>query len=193
MVKPYQKIEKILQQRLPGWWECIVEWIPELEDLAHTPQPPRYHAEGDVAVHTQMAVAACPADGDPDLFWAALLHDVGKAAVTKLDGDQITAYGHAIVGAGLAEKILQRLQMPAQRLEKIVWAVRHHTFHLSWNLATAGQASRRQKRFVADARFPLLLELLRVDSQASLGNPRGMKSYDLYQRLRQSIEVERSS
>jgi len=67
-----------------------------------------------------------------------------------------------------AEKILRRLQIPAQRLEKIVWAVRHHTFHLSWNLTTAGQATKRQKRFAADARFPLLLKLLRVDSQASL-------------------------
>ena len=64
---------------------------------------------------------------------------------------------------------------------------RHHTFHLSWNLNAAGQATRRQKRFVADDRFSLLLELLRVDSQASLGNPRGMKAYELYKQLRKIV------
>lgn len=179
-----------LKERLPGWWDSIVKVIPELEDLSQTPQPPQYHAEGDVAVHTQMAVEACPPGGDPDLLWSALLHDVGKAAVTKLDGTVITAYGHDIVGAELAEKILLQLRMPAKRLEKIVWVIRHHTFHLSWSLNAPEQATGRQKRFVADQRFPLLLGLLRVDSEASLGNPRGMRAYDLYKRLRASIDTD---
>ena len=191
IMNPYQKVEIKLKQRLPGWWDGIIKLIPELEDLAQTPQPPQYHAEGDVAVHTQMAVEACPVDDDPDLVWAALLHDVGKAAVTILDGDRITAHGHDIAGAELAQTILQRLQMPVERQTRIVWAVRHHTFHLSWNLNAPGQASRRQKRFVADDRFPLLLELLRVDSKASLGNPRGMNAYVLYKRLRESIIMKR--
>ena len=190
-MKPYQKVEIKLKQRLPGWWDGIIKLIPELKDLEQTPQPPQYHAEGVVAVHTQMAVEACPVDGDPDLVWAALLHDVGKAAVTKLDGDRITARGHDIAGAELAQTILQRLQMPVERQTRIVWAVRHHTFHLSWNLNAPEQASRRQKRFVADDRFPLLLELLRVDSEASLGNPRGMRAYDLYRRLRATIDTNK--
>jgi len=187
MVKAYQKIEELLKQRMLGWWESILEFIPELADLAQTPQPPQYHAEGNVAAHTQMAVAACPPGADPDLLWAALLHDVGKPAATKIDGNKITAHGHDIVGAEMAEKILQRLQMPVDRLTRITWAVRHHTFHLSWNLDAAGQASRRQKRLVADDRFPLLLELLRVDSQASLGNPRSMKAYALYKQLSEIV------
>jgi hypothetical protein len=45
-------------------------------------------------MHTQLALEACPPEGDPDLFWAALLHDVGKAAVTKLDGDRIIPQNH---------------------------------------------------------------------------------------------------
>ena len=187
MVKPYQKIEEQLKQRMPDWWESIIRFIPELEDLAQTLQAPHYHGEGDVAAHTQMAVEACPPDGDPDLVWAALLHDVGKAAVTKLDGDRITAHGHDIVGAETAEKILRRLQMPVERQTRIVWAIRHHTFHLSWNLNAPWQASRQQKKLVADDRFPLLLELLRVDSEASLGNLRKMKAYALYKQLREIV------
>jgi hypothetical protein len=80
--------------------------------------------------------------------------------------------------------------MEPGRRERIVWAIHHHTFHLSWNLTAPEQASRRQRRFVADQRFPLLLELLRVDSAASLGHPRGMQAYALYSRLRQSVVDE---
>jgi putative nucleotidyltransferase with HDIG domain len=190
-MKPYQEIEKILSGRCPDWWERIINLIPELGDLEQVPQPPQYHAEGDVAEHTRLAVEACSPADDPDLVWAALLHDVGKAFVTKLDGNRITAHGHDVVGAEMALSILDRLQMPAQRRDKIVWAVRHHTFHLSWNLNAPGQASKRQKRFVAGERFPYLLELLRVDSEASLGNPRGLEAYELYRCLRESIEAER--
>jgi putative nucleotidyltransferase with HDIG domain len=185
-VKRFQKVEEELRHRNAGWWDRIVKTIPELAALSNTPQSNQYHAEGDVAVHTLLAVEACPNDCEPDLLWAALLHDVGKPLMTRVDGDNITSHGHETAGAEIAEKILQRLQMPSKRLGKIVWAVRHHTFHLSWNLNAAGQATRRQKRLVTDNRFPLLLELLRVDSRASLGNPRGMKAYELYKQLRKS-------
>ncbi len=183
-MKPSQKIEDELKQRDPDWWDRILSAVPELTDLSGTPQPKKYHAEGDVAAHTRLAVEACPADADPDLLWAALLHDIGKPLVTKDEGDRITAHGHHVIGAEIADQILQRLELPAGRKDKIIWAIRHHTFHLSWNLEGPEDASTRHRRFAADPRFPLLLQLLRVDSVASLKNPRGMKAYELYKRLR---------
>lgn len=191
--KAYQKIEDELQQRSPGWWHRVVNAIPELADLSGTPQPKKYHAEGDVAAHTHLAVEACPSNADPDLRWAALLHDIGKPLVTKDDGDRITAHGHAVVGADIADKILQRLEVPPDRRDKIVWVIRHHTFHLSWNLTTPEDATRRHRRFVADPRFDLLLALLGVDSSASLNHPRGMKTYKLYRRLREMVMAELGS
>jgi putative nucleotidyltransferase with HDIG domain len=189
-MKPFQAIEDELRQRDPGWWGRVVEAIPELAELAGTPQPQQYHAEGDVAEHTKLAIEACPPDCDPDLLWAALLHDVGKPLVTKDEDDRITAHGHHSIGAEIAERILQRLKMDGQRRELIVWAVRHHTFHLSWNLTTPKQASRRHKRFVAHPRFPFLLELVKVDSLASKGHPRGMAAYELYRQLRKMVVAE---
>lgn len=188
-MKPFQKIENTLRQQEAGWWDRLVLAIPELKDLSGTPQPPMYHAEGDVAEHTRLAIKACPSDGDPDLLWSALLHDIGKAMVTKDEGDRISAHGHHAIGAEIAEKILKRLDMPAERRKRIIWTVRHHTFHLSWNLETPEDASRKHKRFVSDPNFPLLLELLRVDSAASLGNPRAMNAYKLYKRLREMVEA----
>lgn len=191
-MKPFRSIEAELQRRNPGWWDRIVHVIPELDTLAGTPQPERYHAEGDVAEHTKLAIEACGTDCDPDLLWAALLHDVGKPLVTKDEDDTITAHGHHAVGAEIAERILQRLQMEPERTERIVWAIRHHTFHLSWNLSGPEEASRRHRRFIADQRFPLLLELLRVDSAASLGHPGGMQAYKLYSRLHKSVVEDKS-
>ncbi|RLB67586.1 MAG: hypothetical protein DRH08_03310, partial [Deltaproteobacteria bacterium] len=70
------EIENELRQQPSGWWQTLCDNIPELLDLADTLQPPEYHAEGDVAVHTRLAVEACPEDCDPDLLWVALLHDI---------------------------------------------------------------------------------------------------------------------
>ena len=189
-MRPFEAVEDELCRRKPGWWERVVEAIPELAELASTPQPFQYHAEGDVATHTKLAVEACPPDCAPDLLWASLLHDVGKPLTTKDDGERITAHGHHAVGAEIAEGILGRLQMNPERRELIVWAIRHHTFHLSWNLTAPERASRRHKRFAADRRFPFLLELLRVDSIASRGHPRGMEAYELYSKLREMAITE---
>ena len=182
-VNQYQQIEKELRQKKPGWWERIIESLPELAALSSTPQPNQYHAEGDVAVHTRLTVEACASDCDPDLLWAALLHDVGKPLATKEKNGKITAHGHDAAGAEIAAAILKRLGLPQPRRERIVWAVRHHTFHLSWNLETLEDASRRQRRFIADPRFALLLALLRVDAAASLGLPSKMKAFELYKQL----------
>ena len=87
----------------------------------------------------------------------------------------------------MTKVILNRLGMSQERRELIAWAVKNHLFHLSWNLTSAVQVSPRQKRFIADPRFPLLLELLKVDSIASEGNPRGMEAYTFYKTLFEHI------
>lgn len=189
-MKPYEAVERELAERGPGWWNRVSRWIPELRTLSRIPQPPEYHAEGDVGAHTRLAVEACPPDCEPDLLWAALLHDLGKVDTTREEGDRITAHGHARASAERGEQVLSDLGLPAERRERILWAVRNHMFHLSWHLVAPEQASRRHRRFAADERFPLLLELLRADSAASVGNPRGMEAYELYSRLRRMIDTD---
>ena len=177
-------LEKELRLRESGWWNRLCETIPELLEMTGTPQPPEYHAEGDVAIHTRLAIEACPGDCDPDLLWVALLHDIGKPATTEQRADgRITAYGHARLGAEMAENILDRLGMPEERRDRIAWVIRHHTFHHSWQLMGADAITKRQHRYLDDARFPLLLEFLRIDSLASQDNPRGMDTYEFYREL----------
>jgi hypothetical protein len=90
------RLEDELRQRENGWWERFSESIPELIPLAGTPQPPEYHAEGNVAIHTRLAIESCPTGCGSDLLWVALLHDIGKPATLGEDVEgRITAHGHA--------------------------------------------------------------------------------------------------
>ena len=182
------ELEKELHRREPGWWGRLTVEITELGLLSDTPQPPEYHAEGDVAIHTRLAIETCPADCDPDLLWVALLHDIGKPATTEQNADgRITAYGHARLGAEMAEVILARLGIPVERRARISWVIRHHTFHHSWQLQRPEDLSKKQRQYLVDPNFPLLLEFLRIDSLASHNNPGGMEAYDFYKKLLVSI------
>lgn len=181
------ELEKELRLRETGWWGRLSESIPELTLLSGTLQPPEYHAEGDVAVHTRLAIELCPADCDPDLLWVALLHDIGKPATTEQNHEgRITAYGHAKLGAEMAGDILCRIGMPAKRSERIQWAIRHHIFHHSWQLSKAEDVTKKQRKYLVHPDFPLLLEFLRIDSLASQGNPGGMQAYEFYKALYQA-------
>ncbi len=183
-------IEEELRSHKSGWWERVSRLIPELNTLAGTQQPQKYHAEGDVAVHTRLAVESCPHDCDADLLWAALLHDIGKPSTTVLGADgSITAHGHDKVGAGIAEQTLNRLGMPQARKERIIWAVKHHLFHHSWQLKSIDDASKKHKKFVAVQDFPLLLELIKVDSLASKGRSNTLATYRFYKEFRQKMEA----
>lgn len=176
-----ETLEEILRSRPQGWWETLVAEIPELRPMSDTPQDSCFHAEGDVAVHTRLAIESCPPDSEPDLLWAALLHDIGKPATTDCSGDRITARGHDRLSAQMSEEILARLGLAPDRIERIVWVIRHHLFHLSWHLEPDAKLSNRQRRFIEHPDFPLLLDLLRVDSLASCGG-KGMEAYEQYQK-----------
>ncbi len=60
---------------------------------------------------------------------AALFHDIGKPR-TRRPGEKkaYTFYGHEVVGARMAEKILARLKFPKKESELIVALVRNHMF-----------------------------------------------------------------
>jgi len=72
----------------------------------------------DVFRHTMKVVDAAASDpaiqhkGDINLMWAALLHDIGKANTMRFDAgeNRIVFFGHQIVSARMAAKILTRLK-----------------------------------------------------------------------------------
>jgi poly(A) polymerase len=164
--------------------ECLRRILPEVYRLEDVPQPPDYHPEGDGLIHSLLAVRHLPEDPDRRLAWAALLHDVGKALVTREIYGRIRAFGHDREGAKLAVKILNRLGMEDRTAADVEWLVRHHMFALSWQIEEVEKLTRRQWRFIKDRRFPLLLDLMEIDSLAAGGNPEKLEQVDFYREAR---------
>ena len=77
----------------------------------------------DLFDHTLRSVDAAPPER-PVVRLAALLHDLGKAS-TLDDGP---FRGHELVGAEMAETLLERLRTPKAATERVVQLVRHHMF-----------------------------------------------------------------
>ena len=156
--------------------------LPEVYRLQGVPQPPDHHPEGDVLTHTLLAVGALPAHADRRLALASLLHDVGKAETTQEIQGRIRAFGHDRAGADIAQRVLLRLAVPREEREDVVWLIRNHMFALSWQLKDLDHLTRRQWRLIRDPRFPLLLDLMEIDSRAAEGNAEKMAQVLLYRR-----------
>ena len=102
-----------------------------LWNLSSVEQSPVHHSEGNVWIHT-MLVLDNAADHrnlskDPRVFmWSALLHDLGKAATTKIRHGRITSYDHDIEGEKLALDFLGSFQIDSTFIDKVCKMVRWH-------------------------------------------------------------------
>ena len=52
------------------------EILPEISRMKGVEQPPQFHPEGDVWVHTLLMLERLAAGSSPTLAWGVLLHDV---------------------------------------------------------------------------------------------------------------------
>lgn len=166
--------------------------LPELAALKGTPQPLRYHHEGDVFDHTLMALDTLPDDSPLFLVWSVLLHDVGKPATLGYQRDAagltITTNDHARVSADLAAAILRRLKFPRVEIDTITWLVAHH---MSLKRIEAMRPARREA-YVLDPRFPWLLELHRADASGTDPKDLSLYAHDMELLERMRLQHERS-
>ena len=80
--------------------------LPEIAAMKGVEQPPQYHPEGDVWIHTMLMLEGLPAGRSATLAWGVLLHDVGKPATFRSaseTGDRIRFDGHVEAGVGHRE------------------------------------------------------------------------------------------
>lgn len=93
---------------------------------------------------------------------ASLLHDVGKPRTKSGEGPDCTFYGHEIVGAKMAAKILYRLKFPNASAEHIIHLVRYHLFY--YNVGEVTETGvRRFLRRVGDEFVDDLLKVREAD------------------------------
>jgi tRNA nucleotidyltransferase (CCA-adding enzyme) len=107
--------------------------FPPIAALAGVPQDPRFHPEGDVAIHTAMVVdrAAEIAEGLADeerevLLLAALCHDLGKPATTTVEEGRVRALGHEARSAACARAWLEGLRLPERSVRAVEALVADH-------------------------------------------------------------------
>jgi poly(A) polymerase len=158
--------------------------LPEVEKLRGVQQPPEYHPEGDVWVHTLMLLDRLPAGASPTLAWGMLLHDIGKPATfQQMPGDRIRFNGHAEVGVRIAESILTRLRFSNDDCAQILALVQHHM-----RFGDIRQMRESTlKRFLRLPRFDEHLALHHADCSSS---HRDLRLYDFARHRYETTEPE---
>ena len=132
-----ERVFEELNRLLPGldseqllrFAPVITEVIPELKASVGFQQHNPHHAY-DVFTHISHVVENAPPE--PALRWAALLHDVGKPATYTADETGCGHfYGHAKLGAQMAEDILRRLKAPNALREEVVQLIGLHMLEMT--------------------------------------------------------------
>jgi poly(A) polymerase len=142
--------------------------LPEVVLLKGVAQPPQYHPEGDVWIHTLMLLEQLEAGCPMTLAWGALLHDIGKPATFQAPtgpNDRIRFNGHVEVGMSIAAKICRRMRFSNEETTQILALIENHMRFAD----TPHMKASTLKRFFRLNSFPEHLALHRMDCMASNG------------------------
>ena len=147
----------------------LIQVLPEVSKLKGVEQPPQYHPEGDVWIHTRMLLAQLEPGCSTTLAWGALLHDIGKPATFQPPsgpGDRIRFNGHVEVGVRIGAEICRRLRFSNEETTQILALIENHMRFAD----TPRMKEATLKRFFRLDRFPEHLALHRMDCLAASGN-----------------------
>ncbi len=135
--------------------------LPEVARTKGVAQPPEFHPEGDVFVHTKLVMDQLTG-ASAVVVLGGLLHDIGKPPTFKI-AERIRFDGHDRVGAVMAEKICRRLRFSNAETGAITELVKDHMRFKDvrqMRLSTL-------KRFMAKPTFREEMKLHRADCMAS--------------------------
>lgn len=103
--------------------------VPELEEGVSTEQN---QAHSYTVFEHLLRSLQCAADKKYpfEIRISALLHDIGKPASRRFSAEKkdYTFYGHEVIGANMAKKILERLNFPRKTIDLVYKFVRWHMF-----------------------------------------------------------------
>lgn len=153
--------------------------LPGIARMKGVEQPPQFHPEGDVWVHTLMMLEGLAASASPKLAWGVLLHDIGKPPTftpATSAGDRIRFDRHVEVGTAMALEICRALHFSNDDTTQIEALVANHLrFKDVFQMRPA-----TLKRFVRLPRFDEHLELHRLDC---LSSHRNLDAYEFVRRF----------
>jgi poly(A) polymerase len=158
--------------------------LPEISAMHGVDQPPEFHPEGDVFVHTLLLLDHLPQPCPPTLGWGALLHDVGKPATFRVAPDRIRFDNHVDIGVKIAQEICRRLRFSNDDTEQILALVDNHM-----RFADAMKMKESTlKKFMRLRDFDEHLALHRADCLASHGN---LTTYEFVRQKRAATPAEK--
>lgn len=159
-----QRQQALMQMESLGLLRIILSELVVLRGVA---QPPEFHSEGDVWIHTLLAMESLE-NPSAELAWTVLLHDVAKPQTQGFrehPKSKITFFEHDAESAKTARKILNRLKFSNEFIDACVWAISQHMRIIH---AFSGMSERKQKRLFTHPHIQLLLDLTKADLGASL-------------------------
>ena len=169
--------------------DLLPQILPEISAMKNVPQPPQYHPEGDVWIHTLLMLQDLPAQSSPTLAWGTLLHDVGKPPTFRPaseTGDRIRFDGHVDVGVSMTGDICRRLRFSNDDTDQIKALVANHMKFKD----VAQMRPATLKRFVRLPHFSEHLELHRLDC---LSSHRNLDAYNAVRKFLAETPPERVS
>ena len=146
--------------------DLLVQVLPEVSMMKGVAQPPQYHPEGDVWIHTLMLLEQLEPCCAMTLAWGALLHDVGKPPTFREAPDRIRFDGHVEVGVAIGAEICRRFRFSNEETHQVLALIENH---MRFADAPRMKAS-TLKRFFRLEDFPEHLALHRMDCLAAHRN-----------------------
>jgi poly(A) polymerase len=141
----------------------LKEVLPEIDRMHGVEQPPQFHPEGDVWIHTLMLLEQLLPGCSRTLAWGALLHDVGKPPTFRVAPDRVRFDGHVEVGVRMAYEICRRLNFSNDDTEQIEALVANHMRFAH----VERMKDSTLKRFLRLPKFDEHIELHRIDCLSS--------------------------
>jgi len=192
--------------------KILKDLLPEIEAMKRVEQPKNFHSEGDVFIHSILALEKLQELEDnlknnpqfinsnvvlkPTSIYAklgVLFHDLGKPLSfisAEESGDRIRFTGHDIKGAKILNKIFKRLPLSIfakdDKLhvdkEKLAWLIKHHMVCVAIDPNTIRLSTLEKYFFNPDNRGSELLALSYADISATIP-PSGKPDFTLFNRL----------
>lgn len=159
--------------------------LPEITNLKGCEQPPQFHPEGDVYVHTRKMLELLPEQVSVPLVFSVLFHDIGKPGTYSFDEEdqRIRFSGHDKLGAEMTLRVMERLRFSRAEIDAAVEAVDQHMVFKDVQKMRVS----RLKRFMSRPHLDDELILHKVDCASSHG---ALDNYEFLLAKRQEFANE---
>ncbi|MFW6029112.1 MAG: HD domain-containing protein [Halanaerobiales bacterium] len=115
--------------------------FPKIERLLDTPQVKKWHPEGNVYIHTMMALDVISQLTDLEhVRFAVLCHDLGKGLTNPDNWPH--HYKHDHIGIDALNSLAERIPLPNKWYDSAAWTIKQHQRITKWKIMKPGKVVR---------------------------------------------------